>query len=188
MLVDRLIIEHGRAVGVRFMQNGEAFEARTKGEVVLCAGSIGSTQVLHRSGIGPPDWLAPLGIDIVLDKPGRRPQSAGPSAAARDLQGRGRPHAERDLLSTVPPRPDGARLRLPPPRPADHGAVAARHLHPLRSAPRARQHPVPCAAAVARQIRRSPASLPRHHRQRLQSAADLARHGAPALGGPTRRR
>ena len=70
MLVDRLIVENGRAVGVRFMQGGEVVEARTKGEVILCAGSIGSTQVLHRSGIGPADWLSPLGIDVALDKPG----------------------------------------------------------------------------------------------------------------------
>ena len=70
VLVDRLIVESGRAVGVRFMQGGEVVEARTKGEVILCAGSIGSTQVLHRSGIGPADWLSPLGIDIVLDRPG----------------------------------------------------------------------------------------------------------------------
>ena len=70
MLVDRLIVEDGRAAGVRFLQGGEVVEARTKGEVVLCAGSIGSTQVLHRSGIGPADWLSPLGIDVVLDKPG----------------------------------------------------------------------------------------------------------------------
>ena len=26
--------------------------------------------MLHRSGIGPSDWLAPLGIDVVLDRPG----------------------------------------------------------------------------------------------------------------------
>ena len=70
VLVDRLIVENGRAVGVRFMQGGEIVEARTRGEVILCAGSIGSTQVLHRSGIGPADWLAPLGIDIVLDRHG----------------------------------------------------------------------------------------------------------------------
>ena len=69
VLVDRLIVENGRAVGVRFMQGGETVEARAKGEVILCAGSIGSTQVLHRSGIGPADWLAPLGIDVVLDRP-----------------------------------------------------------------------------------------------------------------------
>ena len=70
MLVDRLIFENGRAVGVRFMQGGEVIEARAKGEVILCAGSIGSAQVLHRSGIGPADWLSPLGIDIVLDRHG----------------------------------------------------------------------------------------------------------------------
>ncbi len=70
VLVDRLIFENGRAVGVRFIQGGETVEARTKGELILCAGSIGSTQVLHRSGIGPADWLAPLGIDIVLDRQG----------------------------------------------------------------------------------------------------------------------
>src|SRR5471032_2981481 len=70
VLVDRLMVENGRAVGVRFMQNGEVVEARARGEVILCAGSIGSTQILHRSGIGPADWLAPLGIECVLDRKG----------------------------------------------------------------------------------------------------------------------
>ena len=70
VLVDRLIVENGRAVGVRFSQGGEIIEARTKGEVILCAGSIGSIQVLHRSGIGPQQWLSPLGIDTVLDRQG----------------------------------------------------------------------------------------------------------------------
>jgi len=70
VLVDRLIIEDGRAVGVRFIKGGETVEARTRGEMILSAGSIGSVQVLHRSGIGPGDWLAPLGIDVVRDRPG----------------------------------------------------------------------------------------------------------------------
>ena len=70
VLVDRLIVEDGRAVGVRFIQGDEAVEARAKGEVILCAGSIGSTQVLHRSGIGPREWLAPLGVETVLDRAG----------------------------------------------------------------------------------------------------------------------
>ena len=70
VLVDRLIVENGRAVGVRFLQNGEVIEARTSAEVILSAGAIGSVQVLQRSGIGPAEWLAPLGIDVVLDKPG----------------------------------------------------------------------------------------------------------------------
>jgi choline dehydrogenase len=70
LLVDRLIIEHGRAVGVRFTRDGEIHEARANGEVILCAGSIGSPHLLQRSGIGPAEWLAPLGIDAVLDRQG----------------------------------------------------------------------------------------------------------------------
>ncbi len=70
VLVDKVIVENGRAVGVRFRQGGETVEARTQGEVILCSGSVGSTQVLHRSGIGPKEWLSPLGIDTVLDRQG----------------------------------------------------------------------------------------------------------------------
>src|SRR6202008_2839852 len=70
VLVDRLIVENGRAAGVLFTSGGEVVEARARGEVILCAGSIGSTQVLHRSGIGPAEWLAPLGIETVLDRQG----------------------------------------------------------------------------------------------------------------------
>jgi choline dehydrogenase len=70
VLVERLIVENGRTVGVAFARDGQVFEARSKGEIVLCAGSIGSTQVLHRSGIGPAEWLTPLGIASVVDRPG----------------------------------------------------------------------------------------------------------------------
>jgi choline dehydrogenase-like flavoprotein len=70
VLVDRLIIENGRATGVLFARDGQVFEARAKGEIILSAGSIGSTQVLHRSGIGPAEWLTPLGIASIVDSPG----------------------------------------------------------------------------------------------------------------------
>jgi choline dehydrogenase-like flavoprotein len=70
VLVDRLVVENGRAVGVRFSQGGEMIEARAKGEVILSAGAIGSVQVLQRSGIGPADLLSGIGVDVVLDKPG----------------------------------------------------------------------------------------------------------------------
>jgi choline dehydrogenase len=70
VLADRLVVENGRVTGVRFWQGGEIVEARARREVVLCAGSIGSTQVLHRSGIGPAEWLVPLGIETVLDRQG----------------------------------------------------------------------------------------------------------------------
>jgi len=70
VLVDKLIVRNNKVAGVRFMQGGQSVEAFAKGEVVLCAGSIGSTQILHRSGIGPHEWLAPLGIETVLDRQG----------------------------------------------------------------------------------------------------------------------
>src|SRR5260370_7052139 len=44
VLVDCLTIEDGRPVRVRFIQSGEIVEARAKGEIILSAGSIGTTQ------------------------------------------------------------------------------------------------------------------------------------------------
>lgn len=68
--VERVLVEAGRATGVIYRQNGRRLEARARGEVILCAGAIGSVQVLHRSGIGPRDWLEPLGINMMRDLPG----------------------------------------------------------------------------------------------------------------------
>ncbi|WP_163592817.1 GMC family oxidoreductase N-terminal domain-containing protein, partial [Klebsiella pneumoniae] len=65
VVADRLIVEQGRATGIRFRLGNEVKQARAKREVILAAGSIGSTQILQRSGIGPGEWLSPLGIDVV---------------------------------------------------------------------------------------------------------------------------
>lgn len=70
VMVDRLVLENGCAVGVRYLQDGEVREARAKGEVILCAGAVGSPHLLQRSGIGPADWLQEVGIDVALDRPG----------------------------------------------------------------------------------------------------------------------
>jgi choline dehydrogenase-like flavoprotein len=70
VLVEKLIIENGRAKGVQFMRGGEMIEARCAGEVLVCAGAIGSPQLLSLSGIGRPEWLAPLGIKTVVERRG----------------------------------------------------------------------------------------------------------------------
>jgi choline dehydrogenase-like flavoprotein len=68
--VERLLFD-GRAVkGIRFRQNGGTKVVNARREVILCAGSIGSTQILQRSGIGPVEWLAPLGIEMVHEVKG----------------------------------------------------------------------------------------------------------------------
>ncbi|NKM83606.1 FAD-binding protein [Rhizobium laguerreae] len=70
VLVDRLVIEDGRATGVRYIRDGVLRTARARGEVVLSAGAIGSVQLLHRSGIGPVEWLSAAGIEPALARPG----------------------------------------------------------------------------------------------------------------------
>ncbi len=70
VLVEKVVVEGGRAVGVQFRQGGRLVEARTKGEVILSAGAVGSPQILQLSGIGPGEWLAEQGIAVVRDTPG----------------------------------------------------------------------------------------------------------------------
>jgi choline dehydrogenase len=70
VVVERLIIEKGRACGVQFRRDGQKSEVRTQGEVILSAGAIGSPQLLSLSGIGRHEWLAPLGIETILERRG----------------------------------------------------------------------------------------------------------------------
>ena len=69
-VIDRLALEGHRARGVEFMLQGERCVARGRIETVLAAGSIGSTAILQRSGIGPGAQLQSLGIPVVRDAPG----------------------------------------------------------------------------------------------------------------------
>ncbi|MFH1516866.1 MAG: GMC family oxidoreductase N-terminal domain-containing protein [Pseudomonadota bacterium] len=69
-LADRLVMANGRARGIDYLRNGAPQRAMAKGEVILCAGAIGSVQILHRSGIGPSEWLAAAGVAPVIDRQG----------------------------------------------------------------------------------------------------------------------
>jgi choline dehydrogenase len=69
-VVERLVIERGCARAVQFRRDGELIEARTRGEIVLCAGAIGSPHILSLSGIGRHEWLTSAGIPTVLDRAG----------------------------------------------------------------------------------------------------------------------
>jgi len=69
--VRRVVIEHGRAVGVIYRDaKGAEHQARTDGEVVLAAGSLVTPQLLMLSGVGPADQLRDHGIAPVADLPG----------------------------------------------------------------------------------------------------------------------
>jgi choline dehydrogenase len=49
---------------------GETVTATARGEVLLCAGSIGSPQILQLSGVGPGELLHRHGIEVAVDAPG----------------------------------------------------------------------------------------------------------------------
>lgn len=65
--VRQLLIERGRAVGVRLM---DGTDLRAEREVILSAGAIGSPRLLMLSGLGPADHLRGHGIAVLHDAPG----------------------------------------------------------------------------------------------------------------------
>lgn len=67
-LVDRLIVEEGRAVGITGTRRGAAISHRAR-EVILCGGALASPAILQRSGIGDRKHLASLGIPLVHHSP-----------------------------------------------------------------------------------------------------------------------
>lgn len=70
-LVETLLVnDASRCYGVVYWRDGERHELETDGRVILCAGAIGSPQILLRSGIGPADELTDLNIKARVDLPG----------------------------------------------------------------------------------------------------------------------
>lgn len=67
---EKALIEDGRAVGVRARHQGQMKDFKARCEVILCAGAIGSPQILMLSGIGDPEELKPHGIDVKADLKG----------------------------------------------------------------------------------------------------------------------
>ena len=63
----RIVFEAARAVGVEIVRAGEAEVVRARREVLLCAGTVASPQLLLLSGIGAAAVLQALGIPVVRD-------------------------------------------------------------------------------------------------------------------------
>ncbi|MFI7081158.1 GMC family oxidoreductase [Micromonospora sp. NPDC049903] len=68
-VVRRVLVENGRAVGVRAHRGGQPVDFRARAEVVLAAGAIATPHLLQVSGIGPADTLRRAGVDVLLDRP-----------------------------------------------------------------------------------------------------------------------
>ena len=66
-LTERVIFSDKRATGVCYQQGGHRYTADAEKEVILCAGTFNSPQILLRSGIGPASDLAKAKIPLVHD-------------------------------------------------------------------------------------------------------------------------
>jgi predicted dehydrogenase (TIGR03970 family) len=69
VFVRRIVIEHGRAVGVEAESGGQVFQVAAD-RVVLSAGAIRSPHLLLLSGIGSADQLQQFGLPTICHLPG----------------------------------------------------------------------------------------------------------------------
>lgn len=75
-VADRILFAGSRAIGVRLSSKSDgvgsvtSVQQLTANRIVLCAGTVGSPELLLRSGIGPRDELKTAGIDCRVDLPG----------------------------------------------------------------------------------------------------------------------
>jgi choline dehydrogenase-like flavoprotein len=65
--VDRILLEGARANGVAYIDRERKPQTAFADEIVISAGVYNSPAILQRSGIGPAEWLRPLGVDVVRD-------------------------------------------------------------------------------------------------------------------------
>ena len=69
-MTDRILFTGKQAMGVAYLQGGQAHTVHARREVLLCSGAIASPQILQRSGVGPSALLKGLDIALVHDLPG----------------------------------------------------------------------------------------------------------------------
>jgi choline dehydrogenase/4-pyridoxate dehydrogenase len=63
-LATRILFEGTRAVGIEYVEDSTVRTAHAAREVILCGGVINSPQLLMLSGVGAPDELKQVGIEI----------------------------------------------------------------------------------------------------------------------------
>lgn len=62
--VTKILLDGLKAIGVEVTHKGETKQYMCQREVILAAGAFGSPQILMQSGIGDPEQLRPLGIEV----------------------------------------------------------------------------------------------------------------------------
>jgi choline dehydrogenase-like flavoprotein len=125
--VDRVLVEAGRAAGVRVRVGNDWIDVRAQG-IVLCAGAIHSPAILLRSGIGPEGPVArlpvgqgmqehPLALFWLFPRPHARPDSDARQANclvrySSELEGAGANDMMIASVNQTPALPDQAASHL----------------------------------------------------------------------------
>ena len=68
-LASKILIRDKRAYGVEYLKSGKLHKVEASREVILCAGSINSPQLLQLSGIGPKKVLESASVRMIHDSP-----------------------------------------------------------------------------------------------------------------------
>ena len=135
-VVDQVVLDGGRAVGVRGRQNGQAFEAQATREVILATGSIATPKILQLSGIGPADALRSAGVDVAVDSPNVGARHARAPRVHAAVPARGRPRVQQAAQHRGRPAGGGGGVPDDPARAA--GGALVRHRRVLQDPPGAR--------------------------------------------------
>lgn len=68
--ITRLLLKEKNTIGIEYRHAGSLHRVLVHREVILCAGAIGSPQILQCSGIGPSEVLKNAGVPLVHHLPG----------------------------------------------------------------------------------------------------------------------
>ncbi|HVI91376.1 MAG TPA: choline dehydrogenase [Dongiaceae bacterium] len=69
-LAQRVLLDGNRATGIDYTVDGQTQRAYADREVILCGGAINTPQLLQLSGIGAPDHLREIGVEVKHALPG----------------------------------------------------------------------------------------------------------------------
>jgi len=126
-LTEGLVLEGKRCTGVRYSVAGEVREARAERAVVVSAGAFHSPQLLELSGIGQPERLRNLGIEVRHELPGVGENLRDQLRSAHPLAGRQKGHhLQRSRARPWPGAPGAALRTLPAGHAGDDGRPDAR--------------------------------------------------------------
>ena len=67
--ITKINIKNRRAIGVEYLSSDKLFSLKSNKEIILCAGTINSPQILQLSGIGDAAYLKKYGIEPIFNSP-----------------------------------------------------------------------------------------------------------------------